>query len=840
MSDDWQRLRDRFERALELAGAARDEYLAGLPPDEAKRLRRILAADAAVPDALDGVALDLLYPPLAPGTRAGAWEVVSEIGRGGMGWVYRARRADGLYEQTVALKDIDPALADDELLARFAAERSILASLEHPAIARLLDAGLLPDGTPFLVLEHVEGLPIDRHCADQALDAAARLELVERVCAAVAFAHHRLVIHCDLKPGNVLISGEGEVKLLDFGIARLLGEGRRENPEAPSRRRLTPAFASPEQARGEALTTASDIYSLGAVLHSLLTGRPPDPAEPAPPGGSLDLPRSWRRDLDAILARALAEDPAERYPSVEALAEDLRRVRYGYPVSARAPTWHYRARRFARRHRLGTVATALALLVLSAGVWRVDQERQRAENERQKAGRVADFVTSLIRSANPGEDEAAALFSGDAAARAGRELLLDEGVRRARRELTGDPQVQSRLLFEIGDAYRQLGAAEKAGALFESALILRRQERPANDVAVAEVLLALCRLRLFEGELAAARERCREARTLASEATAGGSAMGEGGGRAVFAAAINELGLVQRAGGDLPGAARYFAAALRLRRELEPADPRAVETSLNNLALAHQESGDAAAAEGLLQEVLASRRSRLDADHLLIAHALNNLASVAQDLGRSGEAAALYREARDRAERSLGREHPFVATLHNNLGALALDQGAVEEARNHFKAALELGRQTRGEGHPEVAGFHHNLAVALHRSGELAAAEAHLATALDIRRQALGVGHPDFAASLFARVAVDLARGEVETAEGALLEARRSWRETPPKQTWVAGWVEAMLGRCHLARGDRPAARRSFERAAERLETAGHGPESAYRRAVAGLLEGVT
>jgi eukaryotic-like serine/threonine-protein kinase len=771
----WARLEELFEEALAQPAAARGAWLAQLPATERASLERLLEADAVAEGPLDRALEGALIgeeEALPAGTRAGAWEVVGELGRGGMGQVYAARRADGLYEQQVALKVLAGAPRDPELGARFAAERAILARLEHPGIARLLDAGFLADGTPFVALEQVEGRPIDEHCAERRLAVEARLALFERVVRIVAFAHRRFVLHCDLKPANVLVTADGEPKLLDFGIARLLGaEG---GSVGRAGRWLTPAFASPEQLRGEELGVASDVFSLGALLRVLV--EPP-------------APRRLRRDLEAILARALADEPAARYASAEALADDLERLRRGFPVAARAGTWSYRATRFLRRHRVAAWALLVATLAAAYGVARIEKERRRAERERETAEQVADFLAALFRAANPLHEAAGSGFAGDAAARAARQRLLDEGARRVRAELLEEPRVRARLLLEIGDAYRLLGAEAEA----EAALTEARALRHGQGKGEAEVLLALARLQLARGRLA-------EAESLGRQ----GLDLTDAGAEALRADLVNELGLIARAQGDRAQAAELLAEALARRRTLTPPRPDEVETSLNNLALLRQESGDAAGAEPLLREALTARRARLGPRHLLLAYALNNLASVVQDLGRLDEAGDLYAEALDQAEGTLGPRHAFVGTLHNNLGTLALARGEPGRARRAFEAALTIAEASRGAEHPEVANIRHNLGVALHALGASAEAARELEAALRMRREAPGLTHPDFAASLFALVAVQLDRGHGAAAEAALAAALEAWKTAAPAQAWAPGYAEALRGRARARDGARP------------------------------------
>jgi eukaryotic-like serine/threonine-protein kinase len=326
-------------------------------------------------------------PDVPPGRRIGRYEVVGELGRGGMGLVLRAVRADDTYRQTVALKLVPHAGLAESARQRFLEERQILATLQHPHIARLLDGGTTEEGLPFLVMELVEGEPIDRYCDREGLGMEARLRLFLKVAEAVQHAHRNLVVHRDIKPANVLVTHEGEPKLLDFGIARLLGgEASGEAPPTVTAlRMLTPDYASPEQLRGDALSTATDVYSLGVLLHVLLTGR--NPRQP-------DGPR-LKGDLDTVVQKALHQEAAQRYSSVEAFAEDLRRYLAARPVLARRPTVSYRARMLLRRNPAAMAAGALAVAALVGGMAATARESRRAEEQRRRAERRCGDVGTL-------------------------------------------------------------------------------------------------------------------------------------------------------------------------------------------------------------------------------------------------------------------------------------------------------------------------------------------------------------------------------------------------------------------------------------------------------------
>ena len=421
--EGWQKIKEILDEALDVAEAERAALIASRcgPDEELRREVEALAKaaggwtfiDGTVSDA-PGVPPEAHAPPLRPGDRVGAYELVSELGSGGMGMVYLARRADDHFRKKVAIKLIRPGMASEFSLQRFRSERQISASLEHPNIARLLDGGATPDGKPYFVLEYVEGEPLTEYCDRRALPLAERLNLFLEVCAPVMYAHQNLVVHRDIKPRNILVTPEGEPKLLDFGIAKLLDpEGSDAVGETATLfRMMTPDYASPEQIRGERITTASDVYALGVVLYELLAGKKPyavtgntpgellrvvcerDPEKPSVAAGRREL----QGDLDAIVAKAMRKEPERRYASVAELADDIRRHLAGRPVQARRGTFVYRAGKFARRHRVALAAAAVAAAALAGGVVLTLREAARARAAETRAQRRFDDVRKLSNS----------------------------------------------------------------------------------------------------------------------------------------------------------------------------------------------------------------------------------------------------------------------------------------------------------------------------------------------------------------------------------------------------------------------------------------------------------
>ncbi|MDQ4122887.1 MAG: protein kinase [Acidobacteriota bacterium] len=604
--EEWKKIKQLFNAAAELSATERAVFLVDGCGDA--RLRRevekMLEAEEAEKILLDRPIMDLksVWQPEAPetivGRRIGDFRIVREIGRGGMGAVYEAVRDDGEFAQRVALKLIKRGMDTDEIVRRFRHERQILASLEHPNIARLIDGGISDEGAPFYAMEFVKGIPVDEFCRRNNLSVAERLALFRQICAAVSFAHSRLVVHRDLKPSNILVTNEGNVKLLDFGIAKVLSS-EDTNKTATQFGLMTPAYASPEQARGENVTTATDVYSLGTILYELLTGENPhringkshgeivkavcetQPERPSSvarrslqktaaieenkqrtnPKSKIQNPKSLRGDLDNIVLKALKKEPARRYSSVEALSEDVRQHLAGLPISARPDTISYRASKFVRRNRIGVFSALFIFLALLAGISAAVWQRQRAEHQRALAEQRFADVRQLANSFVFKYHDAIAKLPGSTSVR---EMLVKDAAAyldRLATDTAGDAVLQR----ELAAAYLKLGDVQ--GKIY-TANIGDTAGAIANYRKAADLLENV--VRQNPSERAAQVDLVRVYDALASI-------------------------LIQRTGGSGEAAA-ILENALRLQEELSASEPENAEYKLL-LAKLYIRVGDAAGAE---------------------------------------------------------------------------------------------------------------------------------------------------------------------------------------------------------------------------------------------------
>jgi len=786
----WVAVSPYLDRALELDGEDREALLSSLraeQPDVAGDLETLLTA-YAIPgsDRFLKTTPELPVSTTLAGQTVGAYTLIAPIGQGGMGSVWLARRSDGRFEGQAAVKLLNASFVGRAGEERFRREGSILARLTHPHIARLVDAGVSAAGQPYLVLEHVDGEPIDRYCDTRQLSVEARLHLFLDVLAAVAHAHANLIVHRDIKPSNVLVDVEGQVKLLDFGIAKLL-EGEGVGGEATALTReggsaLTPEYAAPEQVTGGAVTTATDVYALGTLLYELLTGR--HPAEPAL-GSTADLvkaivdtdpqrisdavtrpaetreknaaargttPEALRRalkgDLDVIVARALKKKPEERYASVTALADDIERYLHDQPIGARRDTLAYRVAKFVRRHPAGVAAGAAVTLLLAGLVGfytlRLAKERDRARFEAQKATKVSELLTDLLSGADPFQ------------ARQGKEPtvreLLDAGAARIEKELTDEPDLQAEMLAVIGRVYRRLGLHDKAVSLLEKSVTTgRRASGPEHERVLAQ--------------------------------------------------SLEELGIVLRRKGEPAAAAPVLEEALAIRRRvLGPEHPNVANT-LTELGRVYGDLDSDEKAEPLLQEALAIRRKvlgELDPDTGV---SMSDLAHVLRRRGDLSGAESLYRQVLPIFRKADGEEHPHVATMLFNLAQTEAEEGNYQGSELLFRQCIAMDRKGLGENHPDLAVDLVHFSKTLLELGKYEEAASAAREGLRITEATSGKDHPLIAFGEIYLAEVDLARNDAAAAEPLLRDALRIRQRLFRPDDWRIGVCKSTLGAALTALG---------------------------------------
>ncbi len=743
---DWDGLREAVADALEAPAEER-----------ATALERACGGDAALLGAARGLVemesrrREFLRPPM-PGAagvalaeaaaeggidvRFGPYRATAVIAVGGMGTVYRAVRADDAFERAVAVKVVNPGLVSPEAMRRFESERRVLARLTHPGIAALLDGGRTEAGVPYLVMEFVDGEPIDLWCRRRAANVRTRVALMHAVCAAVQHAHAALVVHRDLKPSNILVTADGTPKLLDFGVSRLLeGPHPAADRPAPTLAALTPRYAAPEQLRAEPITTATDVFSLGVVLYELIASEPPwperaidrgDPRPPSSVGGACD------RDLDAIVLAAMHPLAGERYPSAQSLGEDLDRWLANLPIRARSPSLADKARKFVRRHRVGVALGGLAVLAVGAAAvvaaWlAVDlaRERARAVAAYHSAERINRFLAETLEAADAG------VAAGQPVSVAS---LLDDATARLA-AVADDPAAEGALRLTLGRAYGNLGRYLDAGPHLAAAPERLRAAHGPSDPRVAEALQALAGYKLASSDFVGAREAADEALRILRQA--------RGPRHPETAAAAVDLARMALASGD-PGAAdRLVTDALEVLREARGDDPRPLARALACSADCAAAMGQAPRARALREEAVEVLRARLGPGSGEEATALARLAETLADLGDLVPAEDAARRALDITIGRHGREHPTVTYQMLTLASVLERRGELDEAERLLAEAGAIAAQSLPADHyiPMFLRYRHGQVLA--RLGRTAEAREKLAAAYEAAVTLMGTDHPN-------------------------------------------------------------------------------------------------
>jgi eukaryotic-like serine/threonine-protein kinase len=817
---------DALRRAVESEPAAvREEVETLLPHLCSQQAQQGWELVNAAPGLIEAMAQQasassgLVPVPLKAGERLGPWRLIEELGRGGMGIVYLGERADRQFEKRVAIKLLGAGAFGADTKRRFLRERQILAGLDHPSIARLLDGGVTEAGAPFLVMELVEGEPIDEWCARTRADLARRLGLFLEVCDAVRAAHEKLVVHRDIKPGNILVTAEGRVKLLDFGIAGLLEETG-ESPTATVVRAFTPEYASPEQVRFEHAGTPSDVYSLGVLLYVLLAGRPPyetaglshaemqrlvcEVEPPAPstalasgsPGAaapeSVRLAQRLRGDLDHVVLKALAKSADLRYRDVGELARELRRYLEGLPVEARPATLGYRLRRFVGRHRVAAAALVAIVLSLSAGLAlaafqasRAARERDSARAEAAKARTVSEFLTELFDQADPFETADPDVHD-----------LLARGEARIASSLRDHPEARADLLGAMSRAYLGLGDYPAAQRLAAEAAVLKRTLLPDSAPELASTLLDQAEISATSGNIEAAGVLAREALARLE--------MGRHKDLEVLARAHRSLGRYALSD-DLEAAERHFLEAIEITKKTTPGSEASAPLAvlLHDLGHLRELQGKGEDGLALRLEALAMLESRAEPGDPVVHQMQSNLANQLAMRGRLEEAERLFRAAIGGLQSRLGPGHPGLIAGLSSYGNLLLAHGKFDDASEPIESAVEIADR-RDLVRLDAVGARVNLATLRREQGRFE-------DALNLYRQAreqfhqLGLGE---VSSAVARI--DSHLGQTLVRMGRLPAAREHLERSiavqeaaPEVPAWLLAESQVALGEV-LCRLDEP------------------------------------
>lgn len=796
--EQWKKVKAIFHEAVELPEDERQKFVELRSDGDTSirlEIQTLFAAHAKSDAFIEGPALESISnlvdetkKPSRIGQTFGAYTIEAEIGRGGMGAVYLASRTDNEFDKKVALKLIKRGFDTDEIISRFRHERQILAQLEHPNIARLLDGGSTDDGLPFLVMDHVEGLPLVKYCSHMSLSVEERLTLFLQVCSSVAYAHRNLIVHRDLKPSNILVTPDGEPKLLDFGIAKLLSP-ESDLPTIQTVKNtgiMTPDYASPEQVRGEQVTTATDIYSLGVLLYELLTGVRPfnfkakslekiiqtvcevEPERPSTLAIRLQSHRSddssdidrYNKDVDAkrlvgdldnIVSMALRKEPERRYSSVEQFADDIRRHLAGRPVLAQQSTFRYRASKFVRRNKAGVAATAGIFIALVGGIigtyWQsriAAGERDAALAQAQKADRINGFLKSMLASADPRKQ--------------GKDVKMTEFLEIAgsniEKDFANEPEIAADLQTTIGLTFINLGKADMAEPVLRQALNTR--------------------LELF--------------------------------GETHHDSAISRynFGRVFEAKGNAPEAEKYYLEAHGTLRTLFGENHLDSARILQNLGFVLALQGKHTEAIAALRESLAIRQSLLNENSPEIANSLSELGSVLIVAGDPETAEPLQRQALTIMRQNYGEEHLDTATALINLFA-AIQHKDAAEAEELANESLRIRRKLLGDNHPDVAWTLYNLSYLKLSRGRPAEAEKLSREILNLRGSVLTDENLLVSNALLILGRSLLEQDRLAEAESTLRECLALRRKNLPPTHWVLSTTNSYLGECLMRRSQKEA-----------------------------------
>ena len=801
-SNRWSQVKEIFYAALDLPQAERRVFLRGKCDDDLlyEEIESLLEAHEEAERFIEAPAFASVKDFIKDekessliGKLISVYRIEKEIGRGGMGAVYLASRADEQFEKRVAIKLIKRGLDTDDIIRRFRHERQILAALDHPNITRLLDGGATDDGLPYLVMDYVEGKPLTKYAEENSLSVNGRLKIFLQICEAVQYAHQNLIIHRDIKPSNIFVTTDGVPKLLDFGIAKLIAPDAAQTYERTATQIMTPEYASPEQISGQLVTTSTDIYSLGVLLYELLTGQKPfktkssnpfevtrliTASEPRKPSSVIKKEREKKRkgerekvtkdfsispspflpfspsdlrgDLDNIILMAIRKEPERRYSSVEQFAADINRHLKGLPVMARQDTFSYRASKFIGRHKAAVAAGAGIVTALIAGLVATKRQARIAQRQRDKAENINQFLQKMLASADPRV--------------VGKDVKLVEVLGIAAQSIESDfanqPEIAADLETTLGLTYLSLGQFESAEKYLKPALDTRLALFPRRSVEVAM--------------------------------------------------SLNNYGKLLQARGDLNAAEPLYAEALDTLRRLPDDSSLKVAEVLDNLGYLVAMKGENKEAVSLHEEELAIRRRILGENHPEVARTLGKLANVWIVLGKTEIAEPLHRQALKILQKSHNREHPDIALSMLNLAA-AIHSKHPEEAEQLCRQSLSMRRKLLGEDHTETAWSLYNLAYILLNRRKYGEAEQYLREALAKRGASLPDEHPVVAGCLLLWGRILMMQNKFGAAKSAFEECFDLRQKTLPEGHWLLATTKSFLGESLIYIGETAKGRRMMQ-----------------------------
>lgn len=843
----WKQIETILDNALTLSGSERTTYISTACEGDDRLIEEVYEMLRAIEESeqthfLESVSSDnkQLFQDLPRlsqdediiGSRVGVFQITEKIGAGGMGAVYKASRADGQFSQEVAIKMLQKGIRAEDTIRRFRMEQEILASLKHPNIAQLYDGGITDDGNPYLVMEYIDGLPIDKYCNLHKKTVEERIELFKKVCSAVQFAHANLVIHRDLKAQNIYVTGDGQVKVLDFGIAKLLDPNLTEQTlveTLPGQKLWTPQYAAPEQVKGDNITIAADVYALGVLFHKLLTDNYPldltdksllevqkiilDISPQAPSSSSQisertaelrqttlsSLKKTLAGDLDALILKSVRKEPEYRYASVNQLIEELDRFTKGLPLLARKDTVSYRIGKFYRRNKMGIRAGSLVvLLFISASMYytfRITQEKETAETEAKKAQEITEYLKDIFQSSNPDQAQGETITA--------KQLLMNGADKIS--NITEQPEIKAELLEILADINYSLSFYDEADHLFKQALLVKRNIYGEHHPSTANTLYQMALNKENMGQYDTTGVLLNESLEIRK------NILGENHIETIKAS--NSLSYLYKLQGNLDEAETLIEDGLKKLQDSAKIDSfelaeafylkasiltdkgeyeKALATqqkaldltnliyspphpdilkNLSNLARNHQKLGQYAQAESFLLESLAMGNELYDEAHLSTAVTINNLAGVYKQTGELAKADSMYLQALETLKYVLGNDHPYVASSLYNYAGLKREMGNYQEAEELYLETIRLDTNLLGPEHPNIALDYDGLGRTQIESGKYREAYNSLTHALSILERAYNnLDHPNILSTKVALATLQENLNELEEAEKLLKE----------------------------------------------------------------------
>lgn len=757
---DTEKIKSIFEKALSLDKSTRNSFFQNLDEEEkqyAEEVKSLLKAYEADNDFLE-VNTDSpsnSHPMI--GQHIGPYLIEKELGIGGMGVVFAGKRDDGEFDQKVAIKIIKQGLSSDYLLKRFQNERQTLANLQHPNIARLLDGGKTSEELPYLIMEFIDGIPITEYCDTKNLSIKGRLKLFITACEAVQYAHQNLVIHRDIKPGNILVNQNGNPKLLDFGVAKLLNDDLGRSDEAltkPGMWHLTPEYASPEQISGSNITTASDIYSLGVLLYKLLTGSEPykiynhspslisriiteekvtKPSELVQRNtNNIKLTdvntskyfsnyKQLKGDLDNIVLKAMHKEASQRYSSVQEFALDITRYLNGLPVMARTDTISYRFTKFVQRHKAGVVLFVLINLIILASVTAIiyqgaiaAEERDKAKIENQKYEKVNDFLTNILSSVDPSE--------------IGRDVkvydILEKASEDVENNFKGQPEVEASIKSTLGNTYVNLGEYEKGKPFLTEAYEINKSIYGEHSKEAAESIHDLGLYYDWIGEYHIADSLYGKSIDIFNEVLTEPIK--------IYADALNNHAIVKMNFGENDEAQKLYLKAIKTSKAVEGEKNRNVAVMMNNLAISYMDTGKLDEAEEYYKKSLKILIELLGNDRPEVGSSYNNMASLFIQKEQFDSAEVYLQKSYELKYKLKGKDHPDVGLALNNLGVLEIHRKNYDKAEKYFHQGLEQYLKAYSEEHPLIGLSNYWLGRVYFNKDEYSLSESHYRKSLGI------------------------------------------------------------------------------------------------------------